>query len=200
MGGADLLVGRPAADRARLRRREAELKVRVASLEKQLGQAGEDVDADKAKAPSPDAAKLHASLNQAREALYQFYRDERGTNPVYRNLLSVEAGLPRLGQIQRRLVLDDGLLLVYLFGVKAGYVLAIGPRTAQLVELKTDPSAARESGSRPDRSRPGNCRPRSSTSKRTAWSSSLRTPALPLRRLPSSRPSGACWYPRPSAR
>lgn len=144
MGGADLLVGRSAADRAKLRRHEAELKVNIASIEKQLGQANESEGGVKAKSASPGAAKLRARLNQARDALYQFYRDERGTNPVYRNLLSIEAGLPRVAQIQRRLVRDDGLLLVYLFGLKAGYVVAIGPRSAQLVELKTDAAAAKE--------------------------------------------------------
>jgi CHAT domain-containing protein/Tfp pilus assembly protein PilF len=142
MGGADLLVGRSSAERASLRRREAELKVDIATVEKQLGQI--EADGATAKRPKAEVAQLRARLNRARDALYQFYRDERGNNPVYRNLLSVEASLPRVAQIRHRLVHDDGLLLVYFFGVKGGYVVAIGSNSEQLVELKADSSAAKE--------------------------------------------------------
>jgi tetratricopeptide (TPR) repeat protein len=168
MGGVDLLVGRTAAEREKLRQEEAGLKARVASLEKQLGQAGEDADkaanpaagADvdkanptpgdndthKAKRPPADAARLQAELNAAREALYQYYRDERNSNPVYHNLLTVEAGLPRLSQIQRRLLANNGLLLVYLLGQKGGYVLTIGEHAARLATLNADLDTAKELG------------------------------------------------------
>jgi tetratricopeptide (TPR) repeat protein len=120
--GADLDVGRPAAEREELRRREGEQKSRVATLENQVA------DAEQNKAEN--AGPLRDQLAKARKALYEHCRDERSSNPVYRNLLSVGAGPPRLSQLQRQLVANQGLLLVYLLGDEGGYVLAVRPESA----------------------------------------------------------------------
>ena len=180
MVGADLLVGRTASEREQLRAREAKLKVRVASLEKQLArpeprQPGSSMTSPAESPEKPSAgpeprqpslpeppqaerAKLQKELSQARDALYQFYRDERSSNPVYRRLLSVGTGLPRLGQIRRRLTVDHGLLLVYLFGENEGYLLAVGESSERLSTLTVDEAAARNWASRRGRSRPSSCR------------------------------------------
>jgi len=133
-GGADLEIGRSAVERQALRQRETELKSRIAELEKKLDRA--------AKLPDAEKQRLEAGMASAREALYQHYREQRSTNPVYRNLLSVGSGAPRLSQLQRSLVGADGLLLVYLFGREGGYLLVIGPKEGRLVTLKLQPRAA----------------------------------------------------------
>ena len=84
--GADLNVGRPAQQREEMVRRERELKTRVASLEVQREKANED----------QQQRRLDAEVGEAREALYQFYRDQRSTSPVYRNLLTSGGASVRL--------------------------------------------------------------------------------------------------------
>jgi CHAT domain-containing protein len=90
----------------------------------------------------PARTALEKSLADARAALYQHYRDQRSTNPVYRNLLAVGTGPIRLSQVQRELVGRGGLMLVYLLGDQSGYVLAIGPRMAEVTVLSLDRTAA----------------------------------------------------------
>lgn len=131
LAGTDLNVGRPAVERERLRRHEAELRTQIGSLERQLAQA-------------PGAAereRLAGELGAARESLYQYYRDQRSTSPVYRNLLAVGAGPVRLSRLQQ-MVGPDGLLLVYLLGEENGYVMAIRAGGAEVAKLDVDPAAA----------------------------------------------------------
>lgn len=138
LSGADLHVGRPAAERQQLRQHDAELHCRVATLEKQLNLAAED--------PAEQKERLQAELAEAREALYQHYRDERTSSPVYRNLLSVGAGPPRLSQIQRSLGGEGAMLLVYLVGNEGTYVLVVTPDAARSVAIQLDSNAAEALG------------------------------------------------------
>ena len=124
VGGADPTIGRTADERERLQQREGELRAQIAGLEKQASLAK---DAD-------SKAKLQDELAQARNALYVHYRDARGSNPIYRNLISTGSGPPRLSQVQRRLA-ADGLLLAYLLGEEEGFVLVAGPSSARVVKL-----------------------------------------------------------------
>jgi CHAT domain-containing protein/Tfp pilus assembly protein PilF len=136
--GANLQAGRPAIEREQARRREFELKQRVAALEKQI---------DKLQpADAQEKQRLGAALADARNELYEHYRDERSSSPVYRNLLSAAAGPPRLSQIQRRLLSEHSLLLVYFLGEKGGYVIAVGPSDAALAKLAVDETAAKTLG------------------------------------------------------
>jgi len=80
-GGTDLNLGRSAAERAAIREKTAQLTSRVAQLEKQLEQASQP-------GQPGNSDQLRAALGQARNDLYEHYRDERNSSPVYRNLLS----------------------------------------------------------------------------------------------------------------
>jgi CHAT domain-containing protein len=122
VGGVDLLIGRTAVERQTLRRREASLKAKIASLESQGG--------------------VEAALAEARQQLYDHYRQMRSESPVYRSLLSVGSGRPRLSQVQRHLVGDGGLLLAYLFGEEGGYLVVVGADFARLVALDVNVSQA----------------------------------------------------------
>jgi len=149
LGGADLEPGRPAVEREKLKAREVELKARIASLEQQLDAAGPR-PAQAAQTTTPqDPERLRKELAEARQQLYDHYRQARSTSPVYRNLLSVGAGRPRLSQIQRRLVAGGGLLLVYLFGENGGYLLAIHPEAARLESLQVGAEGAKTLGIEP---------------------------------------------------
>ena len=131
--GADLNVGRPARQREEMLRRERELKMRVAGLEAQREQAAED----------QQRRRLDAELGEAREALYQFYRDQRSSSSVYRNLLASGGGSIRLSLLERQLRGRGGLLLAYLLGEKGGYVLSVGVGKPRVTALGIDAAAAK---------------------------------------------------------
>jgi CHAT domain-containing protein/Tfp pilus assembly protein PilF len=124
VAGADLTIGRTIAEREQLRQREGELRSQIAGLEKQAGLA-KDADAK---------AKLQAETAAARAALYEHFRDERSSSPVYRNLLSTGSGPPRLSQLQRGLP-AGGLLLAYLLGEEDSFVLVLSSQAARVVKL-----------------------------------------------------------------
>jgi CHAT domain-containing protein/Tfp pilus assembly protein PilF len=147
LGGADLQVGLPATEREQLQRHEGELKSRIAQLEARLAAAHSATKAG-AKVAEP-VERLEADLAEARQALYDHSRDQRSTSPVYRNLLSVGTGSPRMSQLQRKLLGDDGLLLAYLLGDEGGYVVAIGPGSAGVTALTVDARAAKILGVEP---------------------------------------------------
>jgi tetratricopeptide (TPR) repeat protein/CHAT domain-containing protein len=124
VAGADLTIGRTMSEREHLRQREGELRSRIAGLEKQLSQAKE----------ADTKATLQSDLAAARAALYEHYRDERSSSPVYRNLLSTGSGPPRLSQLQRGLP-AGGLLLAYLLGEEDSFVLILSAQAARVVKL-----------------------------------------------------------------
>ena len=68
---------------------------------------------------------------------------------MYRGLLAVGSGPPRLSQLRRRVIQDEGLMLVYLFGRNGGYVLAIGPHDARLTRLEVGLADAKALGVEP---------------------------------------------------
>jgi len=146
LGGAELQVGRPVAERESLKRREGELKSRIAQIEARRDARNRQAPAG---AGGTEDDQLEAELEQARQALYDHYRDERSTSPVYHNLLSVGAAPPRLSQLQRKLVGEGGLLLTYLLGDEGGYVVAVGAKAARVTPLEVDAAAAKTLGVEP---------------------------------------------------
>jgi CHAT domain-containing protein len=143
--GADLDAGRSASEREAIHRQELDLKQKVAMLEKQI----ELLDDDKDKSQPDKIAKrqkLREDLAKARTELYEHYRDQRASSPVYRQLLSTSSGPPRLSVIQRRLAGKDGILLAYLLGSEGGYLLAIAPDKVELTPLAFDDAAAKTLG------------------------------------------------------
>ncbi len=130
--GSNLNVGRSAGERKAVQENESQLKARVAQFEKQLELA-------------PEAKKevLNLALTQARKELYEQYRDERNNSPVYRNLLSTGSGPPRVSQLQRTLLSNDGLALIYLFGKEAGYVIILDSQRVRMAALSLDETHAK---------------------------------------------------------
>jgi len=142
MADADLDAGRPAGERERLRRAESELSSRVANLEWRLGRI-------EPKAQSNEFQRIQAELAQARLALYAHRRDERNSNPIYRELITRKTVPPDLGTVQRRLIGPGDLMLVYLLGEEGGYITAITRDSARLIPLKLEPDGASALGVAP---------------------------------------------------
>lgn len=120
--GADLDAGRSVAEREASHARENELRTKIARLET----AGGDEKA----------------LSDAKEQLYEHYRQQRSTSAVYRNLLAVGGGPPQLRQVQRTLVAGDALLLVYMLGEEASYVAVVDSKAARVERLEVLPEQA----------------------------------------------------------
>ncbi len=136
LSGADLDAGRSAVEREGNKQREAELKGQAAGLERQLTAAKDN----------EEKSRLEAELAKAREALYDHYRDQRTSSPVYRNLLAVGSGPVRLSRVQGVLAGRDALMLVYLLGGKNGYVLVLSGDAARIAMLSVDAAAAKTLG------------------------------------------------------
>ncbi|MCB9940044.1 MAG: tetratricopeptide repeat protein [Planctomycetaceae bacterium] len=143
ISGSSLEVGRSAVEREQLRQREAELTSRVAELETQLAAVRAS---DEATSGSASKQQLEQDLARARTTLYDHYRDARSNNPVYRNLLSAGTTTLRLSQIQRELVGENSLALVYFIGKSSGYLAILTSDAARLVELSVSEDAAQTLG------------------------------------------------------
>jgi CHAT domain-containing protein/Tfp pilus assembly protein PilF len=146
--GADLELSRPALEREQLRNREAELNQHIARIEQQL----EKIPAINTNSQEPISLgrkQLEADLSKTRSALYEHYRDQRSSSPVYRQLLSAGSSPPRLSQIQRRLMGKDNLLLSYLLGDEGGYLLAATTDKARLTALIVEETDAKLLGIEP---------------------------------------------------
>lgn len=138
LGGADLDLARSATEREQLRAQEAELNLRIAELEAQMNSASDS-----------ERKQLEQALAQAREALYEHYREQRTTNPLYRSLLGSSSGPPRLSQVQRTMAASDTLVLEYLFGADGGYLLSIDRHGAKLTALSVTSDTAKILGVEP---------------------------------------------------
>lgn len=141
VAGADLQTGRASGERDEMSRREEELTSKVTELEGQLAAIATAQDT----ASGLRRTRLMTELSEAREQLYAQHRDARSANPIYRNLLTVGTP-PRLRQLQRSLLAEGDLALVYLFGEQGGYVVAVGPQQARVVRLMVDAATAKVLG------------------------------------------------------
>ena len=142
--GADLDAGRPAIEEEQLRQTSLELRSQLAELEQELQKVLE--------APNPpegERQRLTEEIAAIREKLYQQFRDARSSSVIYQNLLSRSAKLPALGEIQRHLLDNNGLLLVYLMGSEAGYLVAVTPETAEIFSLQIGDDDAKVLGCEP---------------------------------------------------
>ena len=156
----DLLLELPPSQREQLRRRQRELKSRLAQLERHVAllrsqlaaapHAGATGDpAAGAEQAAEQLATWETQLEEARANLYEFHRDVRNSSRIYRRTLQVDVAPLVLSTVRRQLLDQRGLLLSYLLGEQAGYVLAIGPREARIAALSVADDDARTLGIEP---------------------------------------------------
>jgi tetratricopeptide (TPR) repeat protein len=138
--GADLEAGRPAIEEEQFRQQAAELRARLAQLETALQQHLQQ--GESSAAAHAQRQRLQEEITRVREQLYRQYRDARASSMVYQNLLGRNMQIPSLGEIQRHLLDDASLLLVYLLGKEHGYVVAITAADARLFLLDVPEWAA----------------------------------------------------------
>ncbi len=136
IAGTDLDLGRPAEERDRLRARERELTAAIAGLEKRI--------ADGAKDPG-----LAGELAASRDRLYDHHREARASSPVYQGLITTSGGPVRLSTLQRKLLQNFGVLVVYYIGPNYSCVVVAGAEAKFVVKLELDEATARTLGVEP---------------------------------------------------
>jgi CHAT domain-containing protein len=136
--GGDLSNGRTVGQRNQFHERKAALKLRIADLEDRVGDPRDREGKDRFK----------SELAKARSALYDLYRDEWGSSPAYRNLITHGTEPVRLDQIQSRLA-RRALMLAYSFDEDGGYVLCVETDRARLVGLNVPAAEATLLGTDP---------------------------------------------------
>jgi tetratricopeptide (TPR) repeat protein len=126
--GTNLNIGRSLLERQQLADQERRLKEELTILEKEL--------------TKENRAEIEPKIIDAKKALVEHYNKQRTSSPIYQNLLTVGSGPPRLRQLQRDLVKDDNLLLIYMIGEDGSYLLSIAPDQSRVFKLEIDEKAA----------------------------------------------------------
>jgi tetratricopeptide (TPR) repeat protein len=144
--GVDPFVGLAANEATALRRRDADAKTRVASLERQLEVLkiqGGLAESDRERRE----ADLNANLNAARDELVAVYRDVRNASPAYRLSVNREFKPVSLEDLQADAQRQRALLLHYLIGEEKSFVLVVPPEgQPRLVNLQTSQELATDLG------------------------------------------------------
>lgn len=143
VAGADLDAGGSAVEREQLRENEGEIRSQITAQVKRLERINEN-DSLSTQEKSRQSAEVTSLIGGLRGQLYELYREQRGNNAVYRNLISTGQGPPRISQVQRTLLGDNALLLSYLFGDYGGYLLAIDKEGVKLLPLMLDETTAEQ--------------------------------------------------------
>ena len=122
--GTDLLAGLPAKEAAVLHQRDLDAKSRLASLEQELrrNDAREDYSSEKKKR---EDKRLRGEIVRAREELVESYQSIQNASPAYRLAMSKQNEPVGLKQLKTKVASQQGVLLEYLLGNEAGYVLVI---------------------------------------------------------------------------
>jgi len=120
----DFLAGVPAEEAQELRERESEAQQNVAQIERQMEIARIDKNVTDEKREAV-LQLFERELQIAREELIAAGVAIRNASPAYRQMVGQNFQPARVSQIQTELVGTGGLMLEYLLGDDAGYVIVI---------------------------------------------------------------------------
>ncbi len=141
----DLLAGLPEAEASRLRQADTDARANLAALEAQLKVLDTRQDfTDEQR--HRERERLHAALPRARQAAVDAYTAIRNASPAYRQAVGRGFQPASLGDVQRQLAGEDTLVLQYLLGDEAGYLVVIPPagQTARIESLSVNVEQARQ--------------------------------------------------------
>ncbi len=195
LAGANLELGHSAIEREQYRRKDADLQAQVATLEQQRAK----LSTSNAAKSAAQRQRLDAALATARDRLYEHYRDGRSSNQIYRSVLAIGSGPPRLRQVQRSLIDEGTLLLAYLFGEEGGYTIACRPDSARLAPLSVGAADARVLGIDAGPLTAKRLATCLLNQEQTGVVQQLADPVRAQEAAPNSPPCGACWCLRKRA-
>lgn len=138
---ADLLSGRPEAERQRLMQQEAQLRRQLTQAEQRLEKLPE-----LGRNPAAELLAQHrqaaAEVSAARNALYQHQSDLKNSSSVYRELMAAGGESITLKQLQQEALEEGDLLLSYYLGGASLGVMAVSRQGVAYHYLTIDESAA----------------------------------------------------------
>ena len=147
--GVDLLAGVPEPEAMALRKRDAECRLRLAELERQLQVVGAQPQLAESERRQR-LLRLVDELDAARGAVIAVYRDVRTASPAYRLAVGAKFEPVPLDQLQAWLAHDKAILLEYALGQQAGYLFVVPAEgQARAVELTVTPEQAQSLGCEP---------------------------------------------------
>ncbi len=137
--GLDLLADVPAAEADSLRRQKADARAEITRLESELARA---------QASSADEQQLLNDLKEQREAYQLVQRRIWDTSPACRRAVGNPREPVPLDELQQWLAENEAVLLEYMLGVDAGYVLVVPAqgRPPRLERLALDDGQAARLG------------------------------------------------------
>ena len=143
--GIDLLADLPAEQADKLRARDAQWKRQVSALQEKF----ELLSGDSNLAPADrdqQRAQLIEQLAQAQTELVEVYRDMRNISPAYRLAVSQDYRPLPLAELQSWVAAQDAVLLEYLIGYNASFVLVVSPSETALTRIELSDEQAKACG------------------------------------------------------
>lgn len=134
--GVDLMAGVPGEQAEGLRRAEREALTRLASLRQQLEVLASRQDISETERKQQQES-LRAQMRPAHDAYRSARADVRNASPAYQLAVDQERQPVSLETLQKWAADQQALVLEYLFGDKASYVLIVSPDEAVRVEQLT---------------------------------------------------------------
>lgn len=146
--GIDLLADVPREQADKLRERDAQWKRQVSALQSKLEALGSEsnltaAERDRQREP------LIEQMAIAQTELVEVYRDMRNVSPAYRLAVSQDYRPLPLAELQSWVAAQDAVLLEYLIGYDASYVLVVSPSETTLTRIELSAEQAKACGVEP---------------------------------------------------
>jgi CHAT domain-containing protein/tetratricopeptide (TPR) repeat protein len=133
----DIRSSIPAAELEPLIERETDARSRQATYQARITSLGSRSDITRSERDERIAV-LEDSLGLADEDYRRVYQDIKSASPLWQDLLTSGGQPVRLDEMQRELVPDDGLLLIYEIGDNASHVFVVPPEGEALEVVSLD--------------------------------------------------------------
>lgn len=131
--GIDLLAGVPRERAEPLRQAERAALERIAGLDRQMQTAAARTDLPEAQRQR-SLEELAAQQRQAQQDYVRAYADIRNESPVFRQAVGKISRPASLAELERWAAEQNAMVLEYLFGAEAGYVLIVAPAAPSRIE------------------------------------------------------------------
>ena len=146
--GIDLLADVPREQADKLRTRDAQLKRQVSALQSKLESLGSEGNLPAAQRDR-QREQLIEQMAIAQTELVEVYRDMRNVSPAYRLAVSQDYRPLPLAELQSWIAAQDAVLLEYLIGYDASFVLVVSPSETTLTRIELSAEQAKACGVEP---------------------------------------------------
>jgi CHAT domain-containing protein/tetratricopeptide (TPR) repeat protein len=143
--GIDLLADVPREQADKLRSRDAQWKRQVSALQGKLDLLGDEGNLS-AGERERQRGQLIGQMAQAQAELVEVYRDMRNASPAYRLAVSQDYRPLPLTELKSWVAAQDAVLIEYLVGTEASFVLVVSPSETTLTRIVLSDEQAKACG------------------------------------------------------